>query len=786
VKVSSPANLLSSPDKTVPPSGSFSFPDRPASTGLLAGTAGKVTSPGNLLGSPDKVVPPANTVAIADRATATGVAGGDVRQPWQQPSPDSPLHPRLIPGPRPYDENLPPAVIPLVGTSNPSEQHGMTMPASAISTGAQVIVNPYAIPASGTNYVTMPGSGPAASMESKPAQRTTPEGKERDSTPTAFPAVAPRLAGSNANGGVLRTPAAGQTPENTSPSPAGSLQQPRSVEAGYGGAGSRVVSPAAAPSQRGTGSVAPVRNPYMNPPAKSPAAEDPQAQGTARPFVPTEVQAQGAPAAPPSNRPFPSVPEESRRPVTAFPVLPSTGQPQWVQQPPSQAIAAGNPAIPHAASVVPPQNPMATAVMPQNPAAVATSGPAASPAGPTSSSRAPIAAGPSSGQLPVGAGRVQMASTAAMAPGEASRAFPASFPGTAAAPQAGPVAMQPAVSREPVAGGQSPTGDLKPCESAQVLARVGTDVILACDLAGAVNEMVAKHFKDIPPSQYEAAKTQLMRQLLRQQIETKLAYLDARRTIPADNIPKIEKDIGEHFDKQEIERYRKALGVTTDDQLNEKLAAMGTTLDRERRMFIERMIARQWVQQKVKFAGDVAHAEMLAYYHEHAAEFTQSAKARWEELMVRFSRHVRRDEAYQLIAEMGNRVLKGTPLAQVAKELSEGPTSSDGGAYGWTTQGSLVSRVLDAAIFGLPVGELSQIIEDQQGLHIVRVTERAEATKTPFLEAQVGIREKIKQQKSDEQLRKYLERLKKDVPVWTIFDEQPGSAQQRPQTISRG
>ena len=56
--------------------------------------------------------------------------------------------------------------------------------------------------------------------------------------------------------------------------------------------------------------------------------------------------------------------------------------------------------------------------------------------------------------------------------------------------------------------------------------------------------------------------------------------------------------------------------------------------------------------------------------------------------------------------------------------IHKGPTSHEGGRYDWTTKGSLVSDVIDQAIFSLPVGKLSRILEDEKGFHIVRVIER--------------------------------------------------------------
>jgi parvulin-like peptidyl-prolyl isomerase len=125
---------------------------------------------------------------------------------------------------------------------------------------------------------------------------------------------------------------------------------------------------------------------------------------------------------------------------------------------------------------------------------------------------------------------------------------------------------------------------------------------------------------------------------------------------------------------------------------------------------------------------------------------------------------------------MGNDVLRGAPFAEVAKLRSHGPTRFDGGIYDWTTKGSLVSKVLDEAIFGLPVGSMSQILEDENGYHIVRVIERVDAGRKEFLEAQTEIRKKLRDQDIERQTKEFVEKMKSRTPVWTIFDDQPGNS----------
>ena len=65
------------------------------------------------------------------------------------------------------------------------------------------------------------------------------------------------------------------------------------------------------------------------------------------------------------------------------------------------------------------------------------------------------------------------------------------------------------------------------------------------------------------------------------------------------------------------------------------------------------------------------------------------------------------------------------------------------------------------AIFSLPIGQLSPILEDERGFHIVRVVERQDMSRTPFSELQPEIKKKIKAERSNEDVRRHLNAIKK-------------------------
>lgn len=326
---------------------------------------------------------------------------------------------------------------------------------------------------------------------------------------------------------------------------------------------------------------------------------------------------------------------------------------------------------------------------------------------------------------------------------------------------------------EEVAPGQQPAGTS--FDNTKVIARVGPEVVLQGDLlTPTALAWLEKVSGGLTPEQIAELKLQICKQVISQHVESLLVFVDACRTIPEDRLPEIEKKVNEAFDQQQLPRMVKDAGLSSATEFDQLLRSRGQSLDRIRKMFFERALAQQWVQQKVMSEGEIPHAEMIAWYQNHLAEYDFPARARFEQITVKFGAARPRQQAWNTLAAVGNQVFEGRPFAEAAKAHSEGPTAATGGAYDWTTRGSLVSKVVDEAVFTLPVGQLSAILEDGQSLHIVRVTERVDAGRVPFVEAQVAIREKLRDERRSKLMDEYLATVRERTPVWTIFDDQPG------------
>jgi parvulin-like peptidyl-prolyl isomerase len=287
----------------------------------------------------------------------------------------------------------------------------------------------------------------------------------------------------------------------------------------------------------------------------------------------------------------------------------------------------------------------------------------------------------------------------------------------------------------------------------------------------AASEWLNKVSPGLQEEQVAELRLKIYQQVIGQHLETLLVYVDACRMIPEENLPEIREKVNEAFDQEQLPRMVQAAGVGSVREYEQLLRSQGQSLERMRKMFFERALAQEWLQQNANTSGEIPHAEMIAWYQNHLDEYEFQAKVKFEQMTVKVNQKQPRNQAWNRLAAMGNDVLNGRSFSEVAKESSEGPTASQGGLYEWTTQGSLVSEVIDNAIFSLPVGELSAILDDHQALHIVRVLERSDAGRTPFVEAQVAIRMELRRQQQESTRKEYLDRLKNRTPIWTVFDD---------------
>ena len=328
-----------------------------------------------------------------------------------------------------------------------------------------------------------------------------------------------------------------------------------------------------------------------------------------------------------------------------------------------------------------------------------------------------------------------------------------------------------------------------PTDPAAVIAVVGTSQILLGDVKAKVdvelNKVLAKTNQEVPEEILKTARVNFTRGLLQRVIDGKrkreMFLLEQVGTQGADKRREASEMMSSRarqmFYETEVDELKKKHNVTSLPELDKLLREQGSSLKGRERDFMDAMLGHMFIRGSVEKDPQVTLAEINDYYAANRDEFSHPARASWEQFTVLFANHATREAAQTKIWEMGREAYFGGNLQAVARQKSEEPFAADGGLHDWTTQGSLASKTLDQQIFSLPLNEMSDIIEDDNGFHIVRVLKREAAGVRALGAVQEEIKKKLKAKKVQQSVVATIKRMEEQVPVWTIFPEDvPGAS----------
>jgi hypothetical protein len=162
----------------------------------------------------------------------------------------------------------------------------------------------------------------------------------------------------------------------------------------------------------------------------------------------------------------------------------------------------------------------------------------------------------------------------------------------------------------------------------------------------------------------------------------------------------------------------------------------------------------------------VSDEEVRAYYRARFERFEQPVEVRWECITATKARlSGTKERAVQVLSYLRNRA---------SGVEAERPVPFDARAvtvqtFGWTRRQEVASDRIAEVLFRMPPGDVSPILEDDTGWHVVRVQERRPARPIPLGQVAEQIRGEIRQQRQEAQRARYLADLRRRADIWTMF-----------------
>ena len=186
-------------------------------------------------------------------------------------------------------------------------------------------------------------------------------------------------------------------------------------------------------------------------------------------------------------------------------------------------------------------------------------------------------------------------------------------------------------------------------------------------------------------------------------------------------------------------------------------------MDQLRKQFEEGLLVQEIRRMEVDSKVSVSEPEIAERYRENIRDYTEPARVRLREIVVRFdeSNEVEKGEKIRRLLED---IRQGADFAEIARMHSESGSRDAGGDLGFFDEGELTDALSEAA-FALQPSEVSDVIRLDTAFYIIRVEEKTEARTKPLEEVRKEVADAVFDEKMSGQMDKYLRTLRERAKI---------------------
>jgi len=212
---------------------------------------------------------------------------------------------------------------------------------------------------------------------------------------------------------------------------------------------------------------------------------------------------------------------------------------------------------------------------------------------------------------------------------------------------------------------------------------------------------------------------------------------------------------------EDVEHYIdgiKERNKINDDQLKQALAQQGLTLESYHAQIREDIQRQQLISHEIRGKVNVTPEEVQRYYEAHLSEYSTPSKLQLAHIVFRLEPDASPDRVVAVMAkaeEVQGRLKKGADFGELAKQVSEDATAQNGGELGWFKKGEMLEP-LEKAAETVKVGQVSDPVRTNVGVHLIKVEAREEASHQNLDDLAAQIKEKLYNAALEERFQKWL------------------------------
>jgi len=290
----------------------------------------------------------------------------------------------------------------------------------------------------------------------------------------------------------------------------------------------------------------------------------------------------------------------------------------------------------------------------------------------------------------------------------------------------------------------------------EIIARVNNDIITQSDYQHAdmqLKDEIAHDCQNCPGDKLAAEYKDQQKDLLRGLIDQSLMVQRAK-----DMGISVESDLVKRLDD-----VRKQNNLGSIDDLEKAVEGSGLPWEDYKTQIRNGMLTQEVIRREVGSHINIPNEEVKTYYDAHPQEFTRPEQVDLSEIFLSTEgKSPEEIESTQRKAEdLLARVKKGDDFNEIAKRYSEGSTKDQGGDLGSFKTGVLAPQ-LDAIVFKLEKGQITDVIQTKTGFEILKVNAHFQAGLQPLDKVENEVMNKLYLEKMQPTMRTYLGELREE------------------------
>ena len=210
-------------------------------------------------------------------------------------------------------------------------------------------------------------------------------------------------------------------------------------------------------------------------------------------------------------------------------------------------------------------------------------------------------------------------------------------------------------------------------------------------------------------------------------------------------------------------------GYPDEEAFKKQVESSGYTLDRVVKDVRSSIQQQRWIEEQKKGGvAKVTDADAEEFYKGNPEQFKQPEMVKASHILVKLGEQTKEEDVAvkeKIAKELLDRVKGGEDFAKLALEMSEDPSAKQNkGDLDFFTKEQMVPEFSKAA-FEAKSGDIVGPVKTQFGFHIIKVTDRKEASVMSLEEVKPRLVSFLENRKSDEFVRKMLKELREKAEV---------------------